>query len=238
MGNPLIAAACLAWLGFDAWRLSHTLGSSVGSSVWHTLHSGIRCSSPHAFGQIVLVPEGDAFVVGNSDGMSYDEMARAFATNSGAIVVEYEIHWDRLCFWAPMSVTNDHRFMISPLADTTLEAYNAAQKHLPAAREAYAKWLASNGRVKEAADARLAPRTERIVLWGGIARNAAALAAFALLSLSLVHAPAWVRERRARQRARSWEGGGCPGCGYRVESLARCPECGAERETGNVEVRI
>ena len=67
--------------------------------------------------------------------------------------------------------------------------------------------------------------TERV--WTGYAHNAAALAGFVLLLVSLAwvpRVPGFLRERRAAARLRK---GLCPRCSYPIGGLVVCPECGS-----------
>ena len=230
LGNPLIAMACVVLLGADAWLLRDTQGSGAGSVArWVTLGRA-RDWLPRSWGQIVLSQEetGMVLVDANGDG-SVDALMRALNGNRGVVKAEYVIERETVGLWAPMLATDSHFLVLEPLIRTTPDAEKLAREHTVAAREAYARWLESNGWGDIAADVRRTPRRETEVLWGGVARNAGAMLLLAVLGMSVWSMRAWARERRMTKRRRSWARGVCAGCGYEVGKLMKCPECGGER---------
>lgn len=69
--------------------------------------------------------------------------------------------------------------------------------------------------------------TVTTTVWSGYLHNLLALTGFGVLLVSLAwipRTPGYVRRWRARRNRR---GGGCPRCGYPLEGLTTCPECGA-----------
>ncbi|MFZ4573607.1 MAG: hypothetical protein ACOYN0_04370 [Phycisphaerales bacterium] len=225
LGHPLIAAACLAWLGFDAWRLGDVGGSTAGN----LLRRPRAAYNSRSHGVVLLIPHGSGYSLSGTDGMSHDEMSSALAKNSGALVVEYRTTVSNRCLWAPVFVTEQHELLVSPIAPTQTARQAAARQDLPQIRDVYARWLDSTGSLDSAAGARQAPRVVRRTLWVGLVRNTAAAGLAVLLGLSLLHTSAWMDEQRRRKRLWQWAQGTCPACGYRVEDLAKCPECGRAR---------
>ena len=230
MGNPLIALACVLWLGVDAWMLRNTQGSGAGALAWWVSHGRARDWLPRSWGQIVLAKQGTEMVLGDADGGSFDGLMRALTGSQGAVTAEYVIESESVGLWAPMTATHNHMLVLEPVIKTTPEAQEAAWSYAPAAREAYARWLESNGLPAIAAEARRTPRRESEVLWTGVARSGAATLVLVMLGFSAWSMPGWARERRLTKHRRSWTRGVCAECGYKVEALARCPECGGERE--------
>lgn len=197
-------------------------GSGFKGFVERKLASYARSTVHWGDSRLYVIREPQGFRTIDPELESWDELSRIIDQRPRDVAeAVYSDRRFRSGFWAPTRRTHDVRIRLMPMAGEWTLQEEAQVRRLFAA-------ALSGERHVEPAVLTPAGLTTSTIIWTGVAHNAAALTAFALLILSLAWIPESVRRFRARKRERAIARGVCPNCGYVVRGLPDgvCPECG------------